>query len=610
MVNEKIDILKNKALTLVTKPGVYLMKDIDGNIIYIGKAKNLKNRVVSYFRHNKSHNNKVLKMVSLVDDFDYIVTDSEFEALVLECSLIKQYTPKYNILLKDDKGYHYVQITNEPYPKIKAVKQKTDKNATYLGPYTSSFWVKQAVDDVNKAFMLPHCNKKFPKDFKKTRPCLNYYINNCAGICKGNISEEEYNQIIEQAVDYLKNGSTDSIQKLTNQMYEASENLNFEKAAKLRDRINAIKNLSETQKVFSTSHKSQDFIGIITINTTALVVVMKFRDGSLNDKDDFTFEDCYDEKALFSDFITQYYQKGNYIPKVISAKFELEDNELYESYLSKLAEHKVSITSPQKGEQKKLIDMVQNNALEELSQKLNRASREVVALKELAGLLGLPKIPEYIESYDISNLQNDYMVAGMVVFENGKPKKSAYKRFSMKETVTQDDYACMREVITRRFNKYFDESVTDEGFKRKPDLILLDGGNGHVGVVLPVLKSFGLDTPTFGMVKDSKHRTRAIAVNGGEIQISSHKSAFRLVTQIQDEVHRFAISYQRNKHKKVTFSMGLTTVKGIGEKKAQALIKHFKTKKALKEASIDEIKAVAKVDGEVLTSLYEKIKIL
>lgn len=602
-INPKLDTLRDKANSLVEKPGVYLMKDCNNKIIYIGKAKRLKHRVVSYFRHNKSHNDKVKKMVSLVDDFDYIIANSEYEALVLECSLIKQYSPKYNILLKDDKGYNYIKITNEDYPKIKPVKQKLNDNAIYLGPYTSS--VKPLVDEVNKVFTLPTCNKKFPQEFKKTRPCLNYHIKNCSGICLGNTSKLEYQNIINDAISYLKNGSVNSVKSLEQQMLQASENLEFEKACKLRDRLIAIQKFNQTQIVLLENDKNQDFIGIEQISNTACVVILKFRNGKLHDKDDYLFNDCYNKEELIVDFITQYYKKDTNIPKIICVDTGFEDIDLYENYLSSLTNHKVSITVPQKGEKKKIIEMAQNNALELLSLKTQKKSREIVALKELTSLLGLQNVVEYIESYDISNIGNDYMVAGMIVFENAKPKKSAYKRFSIKENLTQDDYACMKEVITRRFKHYLDPNETDEGFKKLPDLILLDGGKTHVSAIIPVLKQLNINIPVFGMVKDSKHKTRAIAMDGGEIQISSFKSAFRLVTQIQDEVHRFAITYQRKKHQQNTFTTEFTSIKGIGQKKSLALLKYFKTKKAMQEASIEKLQSVGKLTQQSAKDLFD-----
>ncbi len=608
MSNPNLEQLRAKANQLVEQPGVYLMKNKQHEIIYIGKAKRLKQRVVSYFRQNKGHQEKVKKMVSQVEDFDYIIAESEFEALVLECSLIKQYLPKYNILLKDDKGYHYLKITDEPYPRIQAVRQKLQDHATYLGPYTSSFSVTQSVDEVNKVFMLPTCHKKFPDEFRKERPCLNFHIKKCMGICCGNISQNEYQDIIKEATGYLKKGNHQAMKQLRQQMEQAAEQLDFEKAAKLRDRLQAIERLNQSQKVLMNHDKDQDFIAIEQVNTKACVVVLQFRNGQLHNKNTYLFEHSYDKQDSISEFLSQYYQFKNNIPKFIALGIDFPDIELYQDYLSQLAGQRVTIHIPQKGEQKRLIDMAQTNALEELSRNLEKKSKEVVALQELSQLLGLSKIPEYIESYDISNIGNDYMVGAMIVFENAKPLKKAYKKFSMKEHQTQNDYACMSEMITRRFQRYLDPNETDKGFKRLPDLILLDGGSAHVSIIAPILKQMNLSIPLFGMVKDSKHKTRAIALDGGEIQISTFRSAFRLVTQIQEEVHRFAITYQRKKHQQNTFTLELTSIKGIGEKKAFALLKKFKTKKALKQATLEQIRSVAKLNAETAALVYDLVQ--
>lgn len=608
MENPNIDRLRAKANSLVEQPGVYLMKDSSKTIIYIGKAKRLKQRVVSYFRQNKGHTEKVRKMVSLVEDFDYIVTSSEFEALVLECSLIKQYDPKYNILLKDDKGYSYVKITKEPYPRIVAALQKLDDGAVYIGPYTSSYAVKQSVLDVNHVFMLPTCSKSFPSDFRKARPCLNYHIHSCSGICRGRMPQADYRGIIDDAIAYLKGGSSESIERLTEQMDAAAEALDFEKAAKLRDRIKAIRRLKETQKVLRSEGKDHDYIGVQLVGDHAAIAVLQFRGGKLHNKKDYDFTGFDDKAELLEDFLAQYYRKDTEIPSIISLDEPLENMELYEEYFNSLTDHRVYLTVPQKGEQKRLIEMAQNNALETLSHRMNQKSKELVALRALADLLGLEKIPEYIESYDISNIGNDYMVGGMIVYQNARPYRAAYKKFSMKDNLTQDDYACTREMLRRRFNHYLNPEETDEGFKRLPDLILLDGGNGHVNAVAPLLTEMGISVPLFGMVKDSKHRTRAIAAGGTEIQIAGVQSAFRLVTQIQDEVHRFAISFQRKTHQKNTFSMQLTTVRGVGDKKAKLLLKQYKTKKALKEVSVEQLQEVAKISAETAQNLWEMIQ--
>ena len=607
--NPRLPYLKEKVHNLTFDPGVYLMKDKSGQIIYVGKAKSLKKRVSSYFRENANHDDKVRKMVSHVYDFDYIVTDSEFEALVLECSLIKQHTPKYNILLKDDKGYHYVMVSAGEYPRITAEKQKTEKGE-YLGPYTSSFAVKQSVDEANRVFMLPTCTRKFPQELRKGRPCLNYYIKQCMGVCRGRISSEEYRDTIGQAVDYIRGGSVASVKKMTAQMEEAAEALDFEQAARLRDRIQAVRKIAESQKIIRSEEVEQDVVAFAGGNGLVCGVVLKFRGGRLVDKDTHLFSDTGEVAAVRQEFLSRYYLGQSDIPKVVAVDETTEDFELIHSLLEQTAGKRVKLFVPQRGQQRQLLEMAYHNAAEQLSQKTSYSAKEVAALDELGKLLGLPEPPSYIESYDISNLGDSGVVAGMVVFENAQPLKSAYKRFSMKEVVGQNDYACMQEVLRRRFNRYFEQKETGTGFGRMPDLILLDGGKGHVSAVEEVLEELGISVPLFGMVKDDKHRTRAIAKNGGEIAITTFKSAFRLVSSIQDEVHRFAISYQRNVRKKNTFSMRLTEFEGIGPKKAEKLLKAFKTKAALKEASAAELADVVKMPLEKAEKLREFIQMV
>lgn len=595
--NPRLPYLKQKVSNLSLRPGVYLMKDKSGKIIYVGKAKSLKKRVSSYFRENAQHDDKVRKMVSQVYDFDFIVTDSEYEALVLECSLIKLHSPKYNILLKDDKGYHYVHVSKGDYPKITAEKQKID-DGEYLGPYTSSFWVKQSVDEANRVFMLPTCTRKFPQEFGKGRPCLNYYIKQCMGVCRGKISKEEYRATVQEAIDYMKSGSVDSVKMLTAQMERAAEELDFERAAKLRDRIQAIQRFAQSQKIIRSSHINQDVVALSGSADAVCAVVLKFRHGQLVDKDTFIFHDHRNVAEVRQEFLPRYYANHSDIPKMITLDCLVEDLTILEQYLSHTAGKAVKISVPQKGEQKQLVEMAYKNAAEQLSQKVSYNAHELAALEELGRLLGLEKTPEYIESYDISNLGDSGIVAGMVVFQNARPLKSAYKKFSMKETTTQDDYSCMKEVIMRRFKRYEEEKDTGVGFGKMPDLILLDGGKGHVSVVLDALKEMGIHVPVFGMVKDDRHRTRAIAKDGGEIAIASYHGAFKLVATIQEEVHRFAIGYQRNVRKKNTFSMRLTQIQGIGPKKAQAILKAFRTKSKLKEATVEQLAKAAGVSIE------------
>lgn len=587
------------------QPGVYIMHDKTGKVIYVGKAKKLKNRVTSYFRNVEKHLPKVYRMVEHVYDFEYIVTDSEFEALILECSLIKQYSPKYNILLKDGKGYSYVRISPGPYSRLSGVLQKNDDGAEYIGPYISSYVVRQTVAEANKAFMLPTCNRKFPQEFGKARPCLNYYIKNCMGVCRGKISEQEYNETFSEAVDFIKGGSAASVEKLTERMFEAAENEDFERAAVLRDRIKAIEGITDRQKVVFSKIKEQDVVAIAKSGENCCAVVLSFRGGRLVDKEEYILKDFGTEPSFVEEFLQSYYAEKTDIPKEITLHEKCEDAELMERWLSEKAGKKVNMTVPQKGERKQTADMAYNNAAERLSHEKSRTSREVAVLDELGRLLGMEKAPEIIEAYDISNFGSETVVGGMVVYENARPKRSDYKKFSIKNAVAPDDYACMCEMLERRFNRYFDEKESGSSFGRKPDLILLDGGKGHVAAVQELFDRMGIDVPLFGMVKDDRHRTRAIAKNGGEIAISPVKEVFNFVTAVQDEVHRFTIGYSRSKHAKTNFEMLITKAPGIGPKRAAALLKHFKTMKAIKEATEQELCEAPGMTATAAASLKE-----
>ena len=559
-----IEELKKKALSLTLQPGVYLMKDKQGEIIYVGKAKALKNRVVSYFRENASHTEKVRQMVAHVNDFDYIVTGSEFEALVLECSLIKLHTPKYNILLKDDKGYHYIHISAGDYPRITAAKQKTG-DGTFLGPYTSSFIVKQSVDEANRVFCLPSCSRRFPQEFGKGRPCLNYHIHRCFGLCMGKMGEE---------------------------------------AARLRDRIRAIQKITATQQVLLGADKNLDVIAFAQNHLLACAVVIQYREGRLLDKLTYFFDEVSDLSEVRSEFLNRYYAAAPDIARDILLDGEPEDPELFAQFARHQAGHAVNVSVPQKGDRKKLVEMAHNNAVEQLSDRVQRTGREVAALEQLGKLLGMPSPPLYIEAYDISNWGDTGRVGGMVVFENGRPLKSDYKRFAIKEVAGQDDFASMAEVLRRRFLRY---QAGDPGFSRKPDLILLDGGKGQVSAVRKVFDELGVDVPLFGMVKDNRHPTRAIVSEDGEIALSAVKSAFTFVTSIQDEVHRFAISYQRTLHKKVAYDSDLKKLPGIGDARAKAILKEFRTKKRILEAAPEELALAAKLSPEKAEEVWKGI---
>lgn len=597
MEDSRLKRLRAKAMRLPLTPGVYIMKNAQSKIIYIGKAKALKNRVSQYFGSQTNHQIKVRRMVEHVNDFDYILTDSEFEALVLECSLIKQHQPKYNILLKDDKGYHYIRVTNDSWPVISASKQLLDDGARYIGPFTSSYSVTQAVDEALKIFRLPQCNKKFPRDIGKGRPCLNYFIEQCFAPCAGKISHKEYCEAVDEALAFLQGGSAKTLKDLQSRMEEAAENLEFEKAANLRDRIAAIRKIYEKQKVVAAGVQEQDVFAVAGSAQTACLMVLRFADGRLYDSEHFFLEDEESVPSARFEMLSRYYTLRDHVPPRILIDGEVEDSSLLEEWLSEKAGRKVHLVVPQRGEQAHLLEMCRSNAAEKLAQKLGRAGRETAALDELGRLLGLENPPEYIESYDISHTAGADNVAGMVVFKGGVPYKQAYKRFAIKSFDGQDDYGSMREVLTRRFKRYFEEKDSGEGFGKLPDLILLDGGQGQVNAVQPVLDSFNLKIPLFGMVKDDRHRTRAIAVNGGEISIQSKRACFTLVSSIQEEVHRFAIGYHKLKHKKRSFSSSLTEIEGIGETRAKALLRVFQTVRAISEADVSEL---ARVKGMTL----------
>ncbi|MBP3380816.1 MAG: excinuclease ABC subunit UvrC [Ruminococcus sp.] len=604
-MNQRLPYLREKTSRLTESPGVYIMKNKDQGIIYIGKAKNLRKRVTSYFRENPDHTPKVAAMVSNVFDYDFIVTDSEYEALVLECSLIKQHKPKYNILLKDDKGYHYIRISDEEYPRI-TEENNNIGSGKFLGPYTSSFVAREAVNEANRVFMLPTCRKCFPRDFRKERPCLNYHIKGCMGVCRGKISREDYLRTVEEAVEFIRSGSAASVQRMESEMLAAAEELDFEKAALLRDRISAVKKASEKQKIMGSGVGSADVIGAAEYNGGIYISVVMYRDDRLWDKAVFDLPK-ESEEDIFGSFMLRFYYGRTDIPKIIAVDRIPEEHGLIEELLTNQSGRSVKLHQPQRGRLLELLRMAKSNSAEYAALKNSRTGKEIIALEQLAKSLGLSEPPKYIEAYDISNLSSESMVAGMVVFEDGRPLKKAYKRFSIKEQEYQNDYGSMREVLRRRLLHIVDQDG-DEFFNRTPDLILLDGGTGHVHAVEPILRELGLDIPLFGMVKDDKHRTRAIAEGGKEIQINYLQAAFNLVTKIQDEVHRFSVSYMHAKHKKKTYSSELLKVKGIGEKKAAKIMVKYKTREKLLTASPEELAVTAGVSLEIAKELWEAIQ--
>ena len=600
-MNPKLTELRKKAMALPLLPGVYIMHDKSNAIIYIGKAKALKNRVSQYFGSQNNHAEKVRRMVDNVDWFEYIITDSEFEALILECSLIKQHTPKYNILLKDDKGYSYIRVSSGDWQKLSYVLQKKDDGATYIGPYQSSYYVKSAVDEANKIFMLPTCSRKFPQDFGKARPCLNYHIKQCMAPCTGKVKLSDYQESVSQALDFLKGGSGNSIRQLTAQMEEAAESLEFERAARLRDKINAVRRMGDKQKVVANKVLDEDVIAGFSDEGKTCFQVFRFESGRLFDRESFIVDSG---DADTEEFLLRYYTLRSDIPKQIALDNAPESLDDIARWLSEKRGSKVTVTVPQRGEQAQLVSMCRSNAAEALAQQKGATVREYSVLGELQEVLGLDKLPEYIESYDISNLAGTENVAGMIVYKNGKPLKSAYRKFKIKGFDGQDDYGSMREVLTRRFEEYQKAEPADEGFGRLPDLILLDGGRGQVRVVREVLQDMGLDVPLFGLVKDDKHRTRAVTDEGHEISISARRQLFAFLSKMQDEVHRFAIGYHHSRRSKSTFRSSLTEIDGVGTVRAKALLKYFRTIDNISKADPEELEAAPKMTKDSARAVF------
>ena len=590
MRNDKIAELRRKAMALPLQPGVYLMKDEAGHIIYVGKAKKLKNRVSQYFGSDLNHSEKVRQMVARVDTFDYIVVGSEFEALVLECSLIKQHTPKYNILLKDDKGYHYIRVSPPPYSRLSEAKQTADDGARYIGPYMSSYAIKQAVDEANKIYSLSTCSRPLAYGKKGgERPCLNHHIGQCCAPCTGKIDPAAYQERVDEAIDFLTKGSAKTLATLQQRMEEAAERLDFEQAARLRDRIAAIKRLSEKQKVVLSRIEEQDVIALAQGSGQACFEVFRFTGGQLTDREQFLMEEQDDPAAARAAFIEQYYTLRDRIPPQVTVDGEVEDGDLLEQWLTDKAGRRVHIVLPQIGEQAKLTEMCRQNAAERIAQQVGMTGQTATALEEIRQLLDLPHTPTYIECYDISHTAGSEPVAAMVVFENGQPLRSTYRKFKIKSAIGGDDYGAMAEVLTRRMEEYLENQDSGVGFGRKPDLILLDGGSGQVAAVAPVLAHYGVDIPLYGLVKDDRHRTRAIALSGGEIAIHRKRAAFTLLANIQEEVHRSAIRYHRQRRKGSSLATALTEIEGIGPTRAKALLRQFGSLKGVQNATIEEL---------------------
>ena len=589
-MEDRLQELLQKALALPLQPGVYLMYNKGGQVIYVGKAKNLKNRVCQYFRNGSDHTPKVAKMVSMVHRFEYILCNSEYEALVLEASLIKQYQPKYNILLKDDKGYHYIRVTPPPYRKISAVKQKGEDGCTYLGPYYSGFVVSQTVDEACKVFGLPTCHKQFPKDFRKGRPCLNRSLGICNGLCTGKISLKDHEEAVDAALDFLQGGVQNTLDRLQKEMEQAAMELQFERAAKLRDRIRALTNIANKQTMVANGVKDGDFIAFAATPQLTCFEVFHLQGGSLADREHFFVEPC-EEANLWEEFLVQYYANRAVPPRVAVDTLPENAKEL-EQYLTEKRGKKVELFAPMRGESAAFMKLCLANAQERLLNTAGKRSREQSVLEELAGILGLSKAPYRIEAYDISHTAGEHKVAGMVVLEQGKPAKSQYRRFMVEDRFGFDDTAAMAEVIHRRLEEYTAQKETGKGFGVLPDLILLDGGKGQLSAVLQVMENHRLSVPVFGMVKDSHHHTRAIVGMEGEIALKANRNVFTFVANLQEEVHRFAIAYHRKKTAKAMVQSQLLTIPGIGAKRAAALLKAFGGVEKLATATVEEIKEV------------------
>ena len=597
--------LWEKAKMLPLLPGVYIIRDKEGQIIYIGKAKRLRTRVSQYFREGVPHDAKVTKMISHAFEFDVIVTQSEFEALVLECSQIKQHKPKYNILLKDDKGYSYVKVTREKWPRLSAALQKDDENADYYGPFTSSFAVREMVEAASDVFRLPRCTRRFPQDIGKGRPCLNAHIGKCMAVCSGKIRNEDYREAVESALHMIRHGQADIMKTLKARMEDTAGRLDFERAALIRDQLAAIEKVSRGQKVVRSEVAEQDVIAFAGSANAVCAAILRFREGRLADKREFLFHDTQDIAALRDEFLPRYYlEDTEFIPKSIAVDEAPAGAQHLQRLLSETKGAKVQLYVPQRGDTKKLVEMARTNAFERLARESGRYAREQRALDETAHLLGLAAPPRVIESYDISNWGDGTSVAGMVVFEDGKPKKAGYRRFKMHTVPGTDDYASMAETLARRAAEY--EKGTNSQFKIKPDLLLIDGGRGQVAAVCAALAGTRLaGVPVFGMVKDSKHRTRGLVdAAGREIALAMHRGPFTFITSIQDETHRWANDYRRRLQKGRAYSSTLEAVPGVGPATAKALLAHFKTVGAVRAASLDELCAAKGVSKRAASAVW------
>ena len=586
---------------LPAKPGVYLMHDEKDQIIYVGKAISLKNRVRQYFQASRNKGAKIEQMVTHIRRFEYIVTDSELEALVLECNLIKEHRPKYNTMLMDDKGYPFIKVTtNEAYPRIMLAREMKKDKAKYFGPYTSAAAVKDTIDLIRKLYQIRSCNRNLPKDMGKERPCLNYHIKQCKAPCQNYISEEEYRKSIDEAIRFL-NGHYEGILKdLEEKMAEASEQMEFERAIEYRELLNSVKQIAQKQKITDSSGEDRDILAVAKDAEDAVVQVFFIRGGRLIGRDHFFLRNASEDSKsrILESFIKQFYAGTPFIPSELMLQEEIQERDIIEQWLSKKKEQRVHIRVPKKGEKEKLVELARTNAALVLNTDKERLKREegrtIGAVKEIEKLLGLSGIVR-MEAFDISNTSGFASVGSMVVYEKGKPKRNDYRKFKIKSVQGPDDYASMEEVLTRRFCHGLEELENGDemgSFTTFPDLILMDGGRGQVNIALQVLEKLDLHIPVCGMVKDDSHRTRGLYYNNVEIPIDRHSEGFKLITRIQDEAHRFAIEFHRKLRSQGQVHSILDEIKGIGPARRKALMKHYNNMDEIKNASVEELKSL------------------
>ena len=599
---------------LPAKPGVYIMHDRFDNIIYVGKAISLKNRVRQYFQSSRNHSPKIVQMVSHIEYFEYIITDSELEALVLECNLIKEHRPKYNTMLKDDKSYPFIKVTlGEAYPRVLFARNMKHGAGKYYGPYTSAGAVKDTIELLCKLYKVRTCNRNLPKDIGKERPCLNYHIGQCNAPCQGYISKEDYKKSIDNVCEFLNGNYSMIMNRLEEQMLEASQKLEFEEAARYRDLLNSVKQVAQKQKITADDTMDRDVIACASDGQDAVVQVFFIRTGKLLGRDHFHMRvaDGDTRSDILSEFMKQYYGGTPYIPNVVMLQEEIEDSELLSEWLSKIKKKRVTIITPKKGDKEKLVELAYKNAqmvLIQDSEKIKREERRTIgAMKEITDLLHLPYLRR-AEAYDISNTNGIESVGSMVVFEDGKPKKHDYRKFKIKTVKGPDDYKSMREVLTRRFTRGMREQEGLEkqsGFLVYPDIILMDGGRGQVNVALDVLKELGISIPVCGMVKDDNHNTRGLYYNNIEVPIDRHSEGFKLITRIQDEAHRFAIEYHRSLRSKAQVNSVLDGIEGIGPVRRKALMKHFLDIDKIRNASVEQLMENEGITENVAVNIYK-----